>query len=64
MDPNATLTAIRVCLERRALAEARRYRTILYTWLDKGGFHPDWAREPTATQFCATDPRFTQFALA
>lgn len=64
MDPNATLTAIRVCLDRRAYCEAARYRTILFHWLDKGGFLPDWGREPLAAAYCARDARFTVFALA
>lgn len=63
MDPNATLTAIRVAIELRVLMEAHHYRTILVQWLERGGFHPDWGREPLATQFCANDPRFAMFGL-
>lgn len=55
MDPDATLRDIRIALDTGDILEASALRDALALWLVKGGFHPDWGREPLAAHYYGVD---------
>jgi hypothetical protein len=61
MDPNETLRLIAAALRDARHHSAREHRGNLKDWLRRGGFAPDWSREPAAAKFCGvSDEQITK----
>lgn len=52
MDPNATLAEIQAfLLAQREGSIVDRWCEHIWDWLERGGFEPDWAKYPMATDY-------------
>lgn len=57
LDPNATLDTLVEALTAHDWSAAKRVASDLATWLERGGFAPDWSRHPQLDELWHTAHR-------
>ena len=54
MDPDANLAMIASALRARDMTEAVELKGYLLTWIQRGGYQPNWKKYPAAAKFVMT----------